>query len=120
MRTVRRLIRALHDEDDEVRAEAADRLGEMGPAADAAIPALVAALGDADPSVRCRVALALDLVGGGLGEAGLAILGTLRDGDGEVRAVAARLLIARQAGDCIAEAVEDSGRGPAGSGVPRP
>ena len=118
MRTVRRLIRALRDEDEEVRAEAADRLGEMGPAADAAIPALVAALGDDDPSVRCRVAQALDRVGVGAGEAGLAVEGVLRDEDGEVRAVAARLLIARQAGNCIAEAVETLAEVPPEAGSP--
>ncbi len=43
MRWVTQLIRALRDEDEEVRAEAAEQLGDLGPAAGRALPALITA-----------------------------------------------------------------------------
>ena len=59
MRRVTQLIRALRDEDEEVRAEAAEQLGDLGPAAGRAIPALFNALSDEDPHVCWKAAQAL-------------------------------------------------------------
>jgi len=52
-------LRALHDPDPRKRKEAADKLGNVGPADPAAFPALVEALRDPDAGVRGAAILGL-------------------------------------------------------------
>jgi HEAT repeat protein len=52
-------IEALHDPDARLRQRAAFKLGNVGPAEPAALPALTSALQDHDPAVRCEAILAL-------------------------------------------------------------
>jgi HEAT repeat protein len=52
-------VEALHDRDVKLRKKAAFKLGNVGPADPAALPALVGALDDPDPAVRSEVILAL-------------------------------------------------------------
>jgi HEAT repeat protein len=56
---VRYWVEALHDRDAKLRKKAAFKLGNVGPADSAALPALVGALDDPDPAVRSEVILAL-------------------------------------------------------------
>ncbi|AGA92417.1 HEAT repeat-containing protein (plasmid) [Thioflavicoccus mobilis 8321] len=83
------LITALRDEEWEVRERAAEALEKIGPAASQAIPALITALRDEEDTVRASAADAL-------GEIGLpavpALITALRDEEGEVRAFATRAL----------------------------
>jgi HEAT repeat protein len=65
------LIRALRDEDDEVRKGAVTSLMEFGEAAAAAAPALRAALDDRCPAIRSDAELALKCIAG---EAGVGII----------------------------------------------
>src|SRR5205823_12631628 len=53
----------LKDPDVARRLEAAEAIGEIGPRAGPAIPALIAALADPDDFVRLRVSSALDRIG---------------------------------------------------------
>ena len=57
------LIRALEDEDPDVRSAAVVALGEIGPGAADAVPALLLALEDEDPGVRSAAANALEQIG---------------------------------------------------------
>jgi HEAT repeat protein len=52
-------VSALHDPDAGVRKKAAFKLGNVGPADPAALPALRGALEDRDAAVRCEAILAL-------------------------------------------------------------
>ena len=56
-------VEQLGAEDVTARREAAAALGQLGPAASGAIPALTEALSDPDPGVRERVAQALAAIG---------------------------------------------------------
>ena len=57
------LIKALGDEEGDVRAEAASALGHIGEPAKEAVPALIKTLGDKDKYVRGSAALALREIG---------------------------------------------------------
>lgn len=57
------LIKELAHKDPEVRAKAADAIGQIGPAASAALKHLVKLLGDSDRTVRFRAVLALHTFG---------------------------------------------------------
>jgi HEAT repeat protein len=59
-----------------IRAYAADEIGEMGPAASTAVPALIGLLHDSDSDVRCSAAKAL----GAMGPAAKAAIPALIDG----------------------------------------
>ena len=62
-KTVSALIQALKDDDRDVRMEAAESLGEIGPEAKAAVPALIQALKDDNFNVRRGAAMALLTIG---------------------------------------------------------
>ena len=69
-RAVPTLTQALRDEDPAVREFAADALGRIGPAAEAAVPELLRAIaGDFDSSVRQAAARALAAIGSGAARA---------------------------------------------------
>jgi HEAT repeat protein len=108
---VRSLASALAHEDDEARADAAWALGEIGPHASAAVPALVAALqGESGPapwvaspyatapanatSVRVAAAEALGRIGRPPGKVVQGLAGALTSGDASVRWWAASALAA--------------------------
>jgi hypothetical protein len=63
---VQTLIRDLHNPDESVRLRAAKRLGKIGSAASAALPALQDALKDADEDVRRIAADAMQRIGHGM------------------------------------------------------
>jgi HEAT repeat protein len=85
------LIEVLKDKDEEARPLAAQVLGDIGPAAKKAIPALIEALkdDDADPSVRNSAASALAEMGPAAKPAVPALLAALKDDDAGVRGSAA-------------------------------
>jgi HEAT repeat protein len=84
---------AIRDPDARVRRQAAAKLGNVGPADPAALPALTGALKDADAGVRREAILALVKCGPAAREA-VPALEQLRqhDRDPQVRAYAARAL----------------------------
>ena len=86
------LAEALGSPDEFVRGFAAWFLGEMGPSARTALPALVAAQNDTDAGVRALVLRSLGSVGAGAPEAVEALRKALRDGLGDDRWKAARSL----------------------------
>ncbi len=57
------LIEALGDPYDDVRLNAAEALGKIGPAAKQAVPALIETLGDPEHNVRVNAAEALGKIG---------------------------------------------------------
>ena len=75
---VERLIKALQDQEWEVRASAALALGDIGADAKDAVPALVKALQDQDEWVRSRATLALGRIGGGAKDAVPALIQLLQ------------------------------------------
>jgi HEAT repeat protein len=85
-------VEALKDPDPRKRQRAAKKLGNVGAADPAAVPALAAALKDRDPKVRAEAALALLRVGPDAREAVPALKEAARDRDPAVRSCAARAL----------------------------
>ncbi|MFQ5795664.1 MAG: HEAT repeat domain-containing protein [Candidatus Bipolaricaulia bacterium] len=83
------LIKVLQDKDVDVRQEAAEALGKIGPDARDAVPALVEALRDEDWSVRQFSAWALRKIGP---DAVPALIEALEDEDERVRDNATRVL----------------------------
>ena len=92
VRAVPALVRILRDTDDEVRAWAAEALGEIGPEAKVAIPALMKALGDSKGGVRLCAARALGRVGPEAKAAVPALIKALGDSDYIMRECAAGAL----------------------------
>ncbi|MFO0892841.1 MAG: HEAT repeat domain-containing protein [Isosphaeraceae bacterium] len=88
------MIRGLRDEDEEVRSEAADRLGELGPAARRALPYLVEDVKDEDCSVRCSAIGALGRIGLDSDEVVSALEELLEEGCDETRLRALAALMA--------------------------
>ena len=86
---VERLIKALQDQEWEVRASAALALGNIGGGAGDAVPALIKALQDQDKWVRSRAASALGRIGGGAVDAVPALIQLLQDQSSDVRLNAA-------------------------------
>ncbi len=86
------LRRALEDSAPAVRIRAAAALGQLGPAAADAAPALIAALRDDDETVRCGAATALGQVGVGDGTAVEALAALLTDPSPPVKVAAAAAL----------------------------
>jgi HEAT repeat protein len=85
------LLRALRDEDEEMRRDAADMLC-FGHPTPAAVPALTAALSDGCARVRWFAASALEKLGRAAAEAEEALLRLLRDEQASVRCAAATAL----------------------------
>ena len=92
-------LRALHAADPRERREAADKLGNVGPADPSACPALTEALGDADARVRGAAILGL-MRCGPAAKSAVPVLQGLRDHDPDpgVRDYAARALEKIRAG----------------------
>lgn len=88
---VRYWIESLQSRDARLRKKAAFKLGNVGPADPAALPALRTALADPDAAVRCEVILALVKFGPAARET-LPVLAEMnqRDRDVRVRQFAAR------------------------------
>ena len=91
---VERLIRELQDSDSDIRSIAAVTLGEIGPEAKDAIPALIQLLQDQDAEgfARANAALALGQIGEGAKDAMSVLIQALRDQDKYVRRDAAGAL----------------------------
>jgi len=91
---VERLIRELQDSDSDIRSIAAVTLGEIGPEAKDAIPALIQLLQDQDAEgfARANAALALGQIGEGTEDAMSVLIQALRDQDKYVRRDAAGAL----------------------------
>jgi len=79
------LIPILKEEDSDVRRAAARVLGEIGPAAKTAVPALIEMVGDADAKVRYAALTALAKIGPAPPEVVPAIVKALQDKDPVVR-----------------------------------
>src|SRR5262249_10926514 len=62
-KTLKEWIKALSDLDPSVRGQAAAALGQLGPQAAPAVPALIADLNDTDAMVRVQVTTALAQIG---------------------------------------------------------
>jgi HEAT repeat protein len=90
--TATALIKALGDEDGDVRTEAARALGLLGQPANAVLAALSKALHDEEAYVRCEAARALGLVGKPDDAVLSALNEALDDEDACVRTEAARAL----------------------------
>ena len=91
---VERLIRELQDSDSDIRSIAAVTLGEIGPEAKDAIPALIQLLQDQDAEgfARANAALALGQIGERTEDAMSVLIQALRDQDKYVRRDAAGAL----------------------------
>ena len=90
--TATALIKALGDEDGDVRTEAARALGLLGQPANAVLAALTKALHDEEYYVRCEAARALGLMGKSDDAVLSALNEALNDEDAYVRTEAARAL----------------------------
>ena len=92
-------VQALKDPDAKVRKRAVFKLGNVGPADAAALPALVGALHDGDARVRAEAILALMKCGPGARESVPALSDMQqRDRDAHVRAHAGKALERLKAG----------------------
>jgi HEAT repeat protein len=89
---VQHWLGALKDPDARVRKKAATKLGNVGIADPAAVPALVAALKDPDARVRGEAVLALARIGRAAKEAAPALAEARSDPDPTVRSYADRAL----------------------------
>ncbi len=89
---VQQLIQNLRSFEPKDRAYACARLQEIGPAAEAAVPALVVVLGDDNWSVRSSAASALGRIGPAAEAAVPALSEALKDDDTDVRSSAASAL----------------------------
>jgi HEAT repeat protein len=83
---------ALQDPDARVRKKAVFKLGNVGAADPAAIPALIGALKDRDAGVRVEAVLALLKIGPAARDAVPALTGAQKDPDAKVRAYARKAL----------------------------
>jgi HEAT repeat protein len=93
-------VEALHGHDAQARKKAAAKLGNVGPADPAVLPALTAALHDGDPAVRREAILALLKCGPeARGAAGALAEVRQRDRDPQVRTYAAKALAKIRAGE---------------------
>jgi HEAT repeat protein len=105
------LIQQLNDGDEPTRANAAEALGDLGPAAKAAVPSLMIAMRDEAEAVREQATLALVEIGADK-SAVPALTGAVQDSDAVVRAAAASALAgigsgARSALPALIEALRD-------------
>jgi HEAT repeat protein len=104
---IRHHITALQDADPNVRGEAARGLGEIGPIASAAVPALADALKDPVDGVRERAAVALGQIGPAAKDAIPALVAALKDDNPEVQQAATEAL--ERIGSADREDSPDSG-----------
>jgi HEAT repeat protein len=79
------IIKQLSNKDEEVRARAADQLGDFGPKAATAVPSLLTALNDTSPRVRGAVIHALGKIGPAARAAIPAVVAALEDPKSECR-----------------------------------
>ena len=82
---VAELIRQLSDQDASVRANAAEALGEIGPEAKAAVPALIEASKHEEAGVRANATYALGRIGSDAKAAVPALIEKLKDENAGVR-----------------------------------
>ena len=116
------LAAVLGDEDGVLRRDAARFLGQMGPAARPAVPALVEALRDADDATRVPVAEVLGRIGPGAAAAVPALAEALREPEDPISRTAAASPGADRPGGraCLARSPAGPGRRRAGTGRPGP
>jgi HEAT repeat protein len=88
-RRVKKLIEGLKDRDARVRASSAVELGEIGPPAVDAIPALMRNLRHKNWYVRCQSGWALGMIGPGAKKAIPRLIKMLKDPEADVRATIA-------------------------------
>jgi HEAT repeat protein len=86
-------LEALHGQDPAERHKAATKLGNIGPADPAVVPALIGAVKDADPGVRAEAILSLLKIGPAAKDAVPALTEALKDPDPKVRQFAEKALI---------------------------
>jgi HEAT repeat protein len=86
------LLKALEQKDGKVRADAAERLGQVSPPARAALPALLAATKDENGLVRVKAADSLSRIDPENKATVSVLIEALRDENGKVRRVAAETL----------------------------
>jgi HEAT repeat protein len=91
-------VQALQDRDPRVRKKAVDKLGNVGTADPAVVPALIAAVKDRDAGVRAEAVLRLLQLGPAARDAVPALTEAQKDRDPTVRAHAARALQRIQGG----------------------
>jgi HEAT repeat protein len=85
-------VQALQDRDPQVRKKAVDKLGNVGTADPAVVPALIQAVKDRDARVRAEAVLRLLQLGPAARDAVPALAEARKDPDAKVRAHAARAL----------------------------
>ncbi len=86
-------LEALHGNDPAERHKAATKLGNIGPADPAVVPALIGAVKDTDPGVRAEAILSLLKIGPAAKDAVPALTEALKDPDAKVRQFAEKALI---------------------------
>jgi len=114
------LIKALGDNESEVRMNAAEALGRIGPEAKEAVPALIRALDDSDEEVRIAAAHAIAKVLIEASELVPILIGTLDNSNARVRKTAVEMLgdigsEAKEAAPYLMKALGDSDYGVRGS-----
>src|SRR5262245_27068730 len=105
---VAELIKALKDDDWQVRNQAAVALGAIGPEAKAAVPALIDVLQEEDKYFRSHGAVALGKIGREARAAVPALIKALKDKEEDVRREAAAALgrMGSEAREAVADLVE--------------
>jgi HEAT repeat protein len=91
-KSVSHWVQALQDRDPRVRKKAVDKLGNVGTADPAVVPALIQALKDRDAGVRAEAVLRLLQLGPAARDAVPALAEAQKDADATVRDHAARAL----------------------------
>jgi HEAT repeat protein len=110
---VEQLVKDLADDSDQVRRNAAERLGEIGAAAKKVVPALTGALKDLMPQVRIQAAVALWKIDKRLDAATMRLLADAAEsGDQDVStsAYAALVTLGESAAGPLADLLKDENR----------
>ena len=106
------LMKSLENENKNVRWIAADTLGQLGPAAERAVPALISALRDTDEEVRISAAISLGEIGPKAEKAANALAKAIKSRDKELRRAAVNGLAklgwaAKKAAPTLIDALKD-------------
>ena len=106
-----RLIKAMGDDNPNVRYSAADALGNLGKSSDDVVSALLKAMGDKDSSVRYYAASALGRIGKSSDDVVSALLKAMGDDDSSVRSGAASALgeVGKSSDDVVSALVKAMG-----------